>query len=327
MSKKEKQPRKPSIGGQAVIEGVMMKSPEYMAIAVRKDDGSIAVHVEPAQAPAKKNKILGWPMIRGVVNFVISLKMGMGTITKAADMLGLEDNEEPSKFDQWLRRTFGDKAEKIIMGFAMVLAVVLAVGLFFILPSLVGSFLRGYVKSMAAVNVLEGLVRILIFLAYIVGISRMKDIRRVFGYHGAEHKTVHCYEHDKELTVENAQVFSTMHPRCGTAFLFLIMVMSIFVFSIFGWNYNALTRVLSRVVLLPVVAGVSYEVLRLLAFRDNALVRVLRAPGMWLQKLTTREPEDDMVEVAIAAFKAAQTGSVDGQGEAVAAETEERVLL
>lgn len=326
MSKQEKTPRKPSIGGQAVIEGVMMKSPEYMAIGVRKPDGSIQVHVEEAQPPSKKHKILGWPLIRGVVNFVVSLQTGMKTISKAADMLGLEE-EEPSRFDKWLKEKLGDKAEKVLMGFAMVLAVVLAVGLFFVLPSLAGSFLRLYVTNMTVVNIAEGLLRILIFLAYIIGIGHMKDIQRVFAYHGAEHKTVHCYEHDEDLTVENAQKFSTMHPRCGTAFLFLIMVISIFVFSIFGWNYNALTRVLSRVLLLPLVAGVSYEALRLLAFRDNAFVRIVRAPGLWLQKLTTREPDDSMLEVAIASFKAAQTGSVDGEGEIITEEAVERVLL
>jgi uncharacterized protein YqhQ len=170
-------------------------------------------------------------------------------------------------------------------------------------------------------------VRLLIFLAYIGSISFMKEIHRVFQYHGAEHKTVHCYEHDEALTVENVRKYSTLHPRCGTAFLLIIMMLSILFFTVFGWNLNAFTRIVSRLALLPVVAGVSYELLRLFAFKDNWLVRILRAPGLAMQRLTTREPDDSMLEVAIASFKAAQTGSVDGEGEVVAEEEVERVLL
>lgn len=327
MAKKEKTPRKPSIGGQAVIEGVMMKSPDYMAIAVRREDGEIAVDVRESPPPARKHKWMGWPLIRGVVNFVMSFKMGMGTINRATEMLGIVEEEPTSKFERWLTAKLGDKAEKFVMGIATVLAVVLSVGLFFVLPSLVATFLKGVITNGVLVNIAEGLVRLGIFIAYIAAISMMKDIKRVFQYHGAEHKTVHCYEHDEALTVDNVRKFSTLHPRCGTAFLLIIMVLSIFFFSIFGWNLNAFTRVASRLALLPLVAGVSYEVLRLFAFRDNAFVRVLRAPGLALQRLTTREPDDSMIEVAIAAFKAAQTGSADGVGEAPEIEREERVLL
>ncbi len=326
MAKKEKKERKPSIGGQAVIEGVMMKSPSHMAIAVRTAQGAIAVTVKEAPPPAKKHPWMGWPMVRGVVSFLMSLKMGMDTINKSTEMLGIEDDSD-SKFDQWLRRVFGDKAEKAIMGFAMVVAVGLAVGLFVVVPSLVASWLKLVITSGVVVNVLEGLTRLAIFLAYILSISMMKDIHRVFQYHGAEHKTVHCYEHDMELTVDNARGFSTLHPRCGTAFLLIIMVLSIVFFSVFGWNLNALTRIVSRLALMPLVAGVSYEILRLLAFRDNALVRALRAPGLLLQRLTTREPDDSMLEVAIASFKAAQTGNADGEGDPAEADAQERVLL
>ena len=326
MAKKTRIERKPSIGGQAVLEGVMMKSPGHMAIAVRKDDGEIDVHVQPVQSPAARHKWMGWPFIRGVVNFIMSFKMGMATINKSTEMLGLEE-EAPSRFEKWLMDKLGDKTEKLVMGFAMVLAVVLSVGLFIVLPSLIATFLKAHIANAVLVNVLEGLARLGIFLIYILAISKMKDIHRVFQYHGAEHKTVHCYEHDKDLTVENVRVFSTLHPRCGTAFLLIIMVLSIFFFSIFGWNLNALTRIVSRLALLPLVAGVSYEVLRLFAFADNAPVRVLRAPGLWLQRLTTREPDDEMIEVAIAAFKAAQTGTPEGEGEIPETETEERVLL
>ena len=297
---------KPSMGGQAVLEGVMMKAPERMALAVRRANGAINVTVEETEPAAKKHKALGWPIVRGVVSFVQSFTMGYKTITLSAKMLGEDfEEEQPSKFETWLSEKLGKKLEDVVMGVAMLLAIVLAAGLFIILPSLVATLLKQGIDNPTVVNLLEGLTRLIIFFGYLLSVSRLKDIKRVFMYHGAEHKTVYCYESDLPLTVENAKTFSRLHPRCGTSFLFIVMAISIVVFSVLGWDATWYTRILSRLLLMPVVAGVSYEVLRFLGMHEGRVVSILRWPGLMMQKLTTKEPSDDMLQVAIAAMNAA----------------------
>ena len=280
------------IGGQAVMEGVMMKAPDRMAIAVRRpSDHKIETFSEPIVPAAKKNKMLGWPIIRGVVAFISALTGGMTTITRSAEMMGDDSQqEEPTKFEKWLSRVTGRSTDDIMMACAVLLAIVLAVGLFFVLPSLAGSGLSLLLPGHTfAVNLLEGLVRIVIFLAYILLVSRMKEIKRVFMYHGAEHKTVYCNENDEDLTVENCRKYPVMHPRCGTAFLLIVMLVSILVTSVasvFGLDGNVFTRILVRLILLPIVAGLSYELLQWTGRNDNWLTRILRWPGMQLQRLT-----------------------------------------
>ncbi|MDO5111328.1 MAG: DUF1385 domain-containing protein [Clostridia bacterium] len=296
------------VGGQAVMEGVMMKSPKGIALSVRNTDGEIVTEYKPYETRAKKGTFWGLPVVRGVVAFVESLMIGMQTITRSAELIGDEElQEEPTKFELWLSRVMGKSVEKIIMGVAVVLAVVLAVGLFFVLPLLGGSLIfklfPGIPQGMK--SLVEGVLRLLIFLGYIVAISNLKDIRRVFMYHGAEHKTIACYEAEAEITPENAMRYSRLHPRCGTNYLFLVMAVSIVFFALVGWSDNFLVRLGTRLLFLPVVAGLSYEVLRFAAKYDNPLTRIIRAPGMGLQKLTTREPTPDMIEVAIASFRRA----------------------
>jgi len=293
------------IGGQAVLEGVMMRSPadERMSIAVRKEDGSIVIESSPATPLTRKNKFYALPIVRGVVNFVSMLVMGYQTLTTSARLYGLEE-EEPSKFEKWLSEKLGKSTETIVMGTAMVLAVILAVGLFIMLPSFVSQMFKKIIENRVVVNLIEGLTRLVIFLLYMIAATSVPDVKRVFMYHGAEHKTIACFEAGEALTPENAKKHTRFHPRCGTSFLLIVMVISILFFSVFGWDANYLTRVFSRLMLMPVVAGISYEVLKYLGKHDNALVRVLRAPGIFLQRLTTKEPDDDMLEVAIAAFNA-----------------------
>lgn len=299
--------KKPSMGGQAVLEGVMMRGVDRTALAVRLPDGKILVKKTAYLAPAKKNRILGFPLIRGVCSLVDSLKTGYETLGDSAALLG-EEEEEPSKFEKWLAKVTGKKVEDILMPFAMILGLLLAVGLFFVLPSLAASLFKLFIKEKILVNLLEGAVRILIFLIYLLLVRRIPDMKRIFRYHGAEHKTVYCYEKDLPLTTENAAGFSCLHPRCGTAFLLIVMLISILLFSVLGWDKNWFTRIVSRLLLLPLVAGVSYEVLRYFGSHENFLVRILRAPGLWMQKLTTAEPDAAMLQVAICAMKAALPG-------------------
>lgn len=310
--------KKTTIGGQAVMEGVMMKAPEGIAIAVRHTSGNIVTQYIKTQNPAEKHKWMGWPVIRGVVNFIVMLKLGMDTTMKSAEMIGLEEEiEKPSRFETFLAKKTGKSAQDVMMFFAVALAIVLSVGLFVVLPSLLTGLLRQYVASAILMNAMEGLVRLLLFLSYVILISRMKDIRRVFMYHGAEHKTIACYEHEMELTASNAMAFSRLHPRCGTNFLLLTVAVSVLIFSIVGWSGNAFLRILVRLAMMPLVAGVAYEVLRFASRSDNIFCRAVRFPGMMLQKLTTREPEPDMIDVAITAFNLAiNKGVCDSQVDA-----------
>lgn len=296
-----------SVGGQAVLEGVMMKNPAGgLALAVRKGDGTIVTEYSTTETKAKKGTFLGLPVVRGTVAFVEALIGGMKAVTHSAELYGEGFEEEPSKFEKWLAEKFNKSAMDVAIAVAVVLAVVLSVGLFVFLPSL-ASQLIPWKEGTPTIwkSLAEGFTRLLIFLGYISVIALMKDVRRLYMYHGAEHKTIACYEHDAELTPENAMRYSRLHPRCGTNYLFLVMAVSILFFAILPYSENFLLRFLTRLIFLPLVAGISYEVLKLAAASDSLLARIVRAPGMGLQYLTTREPTPDMIEVAIKAFNLA----------------------
>ena len=307
------------IGGQAVMEGVMMQSPsdESIAIAVRRPNGKIMVTCSHREPLSKKHKWMGLPLIRGCVNMVVMLKMGMETLDKSTQMLGVMD-EEPSRFEKWLADKLGASIDKVVMAVAMVLAVIMSMFLFVALPSGMATLIGKATDSRLLINLSAGLTRIAILIGYMFVISFVPDIKRVFMYHGAEHKTVYCNEAGLPLTPENARKFSRLHPRCGTAFLFLVMFISILIgaiadqllFALFGIEkLTFVGRILRSVLTIPVVTGVSYEVLKGLAHAgDSLIVRILRWPGMMLQYLTTREPDDSMLEVAIASMKAAKAG-------------------
>lgn len=295
------------VGGQAIMEGVMMRGESRVAVAVRVPDGRIHIKTEPV------GKMGSWarlPIIRGVVSFVSSLVVGMRTLLYSADVLeAYTDDEaktgEPGRFETWLAKKFGAKAAwNFAIFMAVIMALVMTVVIFILMPTVVINLLGKVTDNAVLLNLAEGIFRILIFVLYIVAISKMGDIKRTFMYHGAEHKTIHCFENGLEMTPENAQQFYRLHPRCGTSFLVFVMVISLLVFSLMGWP-TLWMRLLSRVVLIPVVAGLSYEVLRWAGRSDNVVVRILSLPGLYLQKITTAEPTDDMLEVAIASMKAA----------------------
>lgn len=298
--------KKCSIGGQAVMEGVMMKSDTGIAMAVRRADGNIVTQYTEKKSKTRKGTFLGLPIVRGVVMFAETLTDGMNTLTKSAEMYGEQITEEPSKFEKWLAKKLGKSADKIAVGIAVVIAIAFSIGLFFLLPTAVSSLLfmnsasAGIWKSLA-----EGVIRLLIFLGYIIVCAQIKDVRRVFMYHGAEHKTLACYEAEEELTVENVARQKRLHPRCGTNYLFLVMGISILFYTLIGWNSGFLLRIATRLLFLPVIAGVSYEVLKLAAKSDGIIARIVRAPGIGLQLITTKEPTPDMMEVAIESFKLA----------------------
>lgn len=277
-----------SIGGQAVIEGVMMRSPEKTAIAVRKPDSDILVKEEPTRSLARRYRFFKLPVLRGILAFVESLVVGIEALSFSASVAGADEDEKLTGRD---------------IAVAVISAVAFAVLLFIIIPTFLVRFMRESVSSPYLLNLVEGIIRILIFLIYVVIITRMKDIRRVFEYHGAEHKTIHCYEAGRELTVENIKPYSTLHPRCGTSFLMVVMVISILLFSLLGWP-GVLVRIMSRLLLLPLVAGLSYEVIRYAGRSSGPIIRAVNAPGMMLQRLTTREPDEAQIEVAIKALKA-----------------------
>ncbi len=308
MSKEQtKKVHKTSIGGQAVIEGVMMRGPEKIATAVRKSSGEIVLKEEDI-GKVRRIKILKWPIIRGVVNFFDSMVLGVRTLMYSADQYDVEDGEEdyqPSKLDQFIERVFSKDA---LIYFSVIVALVFSVALFILLPAGITSFLRPYIQSDLLKTLIEGLVRMSIFLLYIFLVSRMPDIQRVFEYHGAEHKTIACYEHGEELTVENVKKFSRFHPRCGTSFLIMVMIISVLVFSVISWN-NILVRIALKILLLPVVAGITYEFIKLAGRSDNKIVQALNQPGLWLQRLTTREPDASQIEVAMTSLNAVCTGN------------------
>jgi len=276
-------PVKPSIGGQAVIEGVMMRGPKVTAIAVRKED-EIIVKRQNNHSISDKYKFLKLPILRGMVSLVEMLILGIRSLSYSASMVG-EEEEQLSNKDIF---------------FAIAGALAFAVLLFIVLPTTIVKFIGKGIKSPLALNFIEGLFRIAIFFVYILSVSSMKDIRRVFEYHGAEHKTVHCYENDEPLTVENVKKYTTLHPRCGTSFLMIVMIVSILLFSLLGWP-GFIMRIVSRILLMPIVAGISYEFIRIAGKHEG--INILILPGMWLQKLTTRQPDEEQIEVAIAALK------------------------
>ena len=290
------------IGGQAVLEGVMMKNEDKYAVAVRKLDKTIEVKKDTHGSNRSKtvNKI---PIIRGVYNFVDSLVLGMTSINFSSEMYMDDIEEEPGKFEKFLDRVFGEKAEKIIMGITTVISVILALGIFTVVPFLLSLLFKKMTDNRFIIAFLEGIIRVTIFVLYIKLISLMDEIKRLFMYHGAEHKCINCIEHGLELNVENVRKSSRQHKRCGTSFLLFVMVISI-LFFMFIYTESPLLRLGLRLLLIPLIAGVSYEFLRFAGRHDNIVVNIISMPGMWLQNLTTREPEDEMIEVGIASVEA-----------------------
>lgn len=317
---KDKKKFRSAIGGQAVLEGVMMRGESSMATAVRDETGEIQVESSRFTPLKQKSRWKRLPFIRGVINFVASMVMGVQIIMRSGEVFGGE--EEPSKFEEWCSKKFKVNVMSVMMWFAVLLGLALAIGLFFVIPHFSIEGIRLLVEKVAhttmpafCYNLIEGVIRILIFVVYILLTSLMKEIKRVYQYHGAEHKTISCYEHGLELTVENVQKQSTIHDRCGTTFMFLVMIVSVALFSVVGIVPNNIVtskvgamfiKLLIKLALLPVVAGISYEILKFLAKFDNLFVRIIKAPGLLLQKITTSQPDDSMVEVAITAFKTVQ---------------------
>lgn len=295
--------RPSGIGGQAVLEGIMMKNKEKYSVAVRKPDGQIEVRTKVYRSIAGDSKWAKLPLIRGVVNFIDSLVLGMESLSYSASFYDDEEDQEPGKFEKLLVKLFGEKAEKVVMGCTVAFSVIMAVAIFMVLPYYISGIFRNFIVSNTLLAVLEGVIRLGLFTLYVVLISCMKDIKRTYMYHGAEHKCINCIERGRELNVKNVRKSSRYHARCGTSFLFIVMVISI-VFFIFIRVDSPILRVVFRILLVPVIAGVSYEFIRLAGRSDNPLMKVLSLPGKAMQKLTTREPDDDMIEVAIAAVEA-----------------------
>lgn len=284
------------IGGQAVIEGVMMKNKDQYAIAVRKPDQTIDVKVENYVAMGDRVPFFRVPIIRGVVNFVESLVIGMKTLTYSASFF--EEEEEK----QGASKVAKKGGESVLMFFTVVVSILLAVGLFILFPAWIAEFIRRGIDNNIVVALLEGVIRLAVFLIYVLGISLMNDMKRVFMYHGAEHKTINCFEAGEELTPENVMKYTRFHKRCGTSFLFIVMIVSILFFMVINVD-NAVLRIVLRLLLVPVIAGVSYEFIRLAGRNDSWIVKVISAPGLWVQRLTTREPDEEMIEVAIASVE------------------------
>ena len=309
---------KTTIGGQALIEGIMMRGPEKDAIVVRTKDG-LKLDVKPRKVH-KKGTFATWPLIRGVVGFFDAQVTGVKALMQSADLAPEETQEDPSKFDLWLEKKLGnEKFQKLILGFAVAFGLVMSIALFFLLPMVIGSFFDCWIHNTLTLNLVEGLVRMVIFAGYMILVSRMGEMRRVFAYHGAEHKTIRCYEAGLPLTVENVKRMTRLHPRCGTSFLLVVMLLSILVFSVassallalvpwlesiqgtFGYR---LLMIAYKLLLLPLVVAFAYEINRWVGRHDNWLTRILTAPGMWFQNFTTNEPDDSMIEVGIAAVEA-----------------------
>lgn len=296
---------RPSIGGQAVIEGVMMRNDEKYATAVRTPDKEIVLDKREYKSLTKRHKVLNLPIVRGGIIFIESMVMGMKILTFSADFFEVEgEEEEPSKFDQWLEAKFGEKMNDVVIGIAVVLAMALSIGLFFLLPAFLSQLMGPlFPEGSRWMNLADGVIRIVILLIYILAISRMKDIQRVFEYHGAEHKTINCFESDQELTVENVMNASRFHKRCGTNFIFIVVAVSIVVLTLI--NVQTLwLRIGVRLLTLPLISGISFELLKIFGKFDNGFVSVFAAPGMALQRITTSEPDPEQVEVAITSFMA-----------------------
>ena len=296
-----------SIGGQAVIEGVMMRGKSMYCMAVRNyNTKEISIEKKEVLSVNNRAKILRLPFIRGIASFVDSLVLGMKIITRSASLSGLDGDEKEdkkSKLDIWLENKFGEKLTDYIIYFSVFVSIILSIAIFMVLPVWISGFItRAFNISLWGIGIVEGIVRILIFLFYLLLISKMKDVQRLFKYHGAEHKTINCFEKGDELTVENVLNHTRLHKRCGTSFLIIVMIVSMIVFMFLKTD-NITIRVLSRVVLVPLIAGISYEIIKFAGKCDNVFVKIISAPGMALQKLTTKEPEKDMIETAILALK------------------------
>ena len=307
-------PTKVDIGGQAVMEGVMMRGPKSTAITVRRPDGTMVSKFEPFVPVSEKHPWMGKPFIRGAVNMATMLSYGMTTLEDSTKMLGIMD-EEPSKFELWLSKKFGKSVDKIVMGVAIVLAVILSVGLFIAIPSLIENCLKNAGMSAIGYTLITGIVKILILVGYMLFCSKVPDVRRTFQYHGAEHKTVYCHEAERPLTPENAQEYSTLHPRCGTAFLLIVFFISILLFLVLNCTLlkdvtNYFLRLFCHLLMLPIVAGASYEALKGLAHSESKLARILRWPGLQMQRLTTREPDTSMLECAIVSMNLVLNGGL-----------------
>ena len=294
--------KKQSDGGQAVIEGVMMQSKNKRAIAVRKSNGEIVV---------EKNKIKSWvseknidkiPFLRGAFILIDTMIEGIKSLNFSSEFF-LEEEEEEDVLDKLISKVFKDKANDAIIGISLLLGLLLSTTLFIVTPTIIGGFFSNIIDNKFALNLIEGITRLCILFIYIVTISKNKDIQRVFQYHGAEHKAIYCYENNLELTVENAKQFTTLHPRCGTNFLFIVMFTSIILFSFFGWP-NPIMRIMMRIICVPIVAGVAYEIIKLVGKYDNFITKIISYPGMMLQKFTTNEPDDSQLEVALESLKA-----------------------
>ncbi|AUN16257.1 DUF1385 domain-containing protein [Clostridium botulinum] len=293
-----------NVGGQAVLEGVMMRGKNGIATAVRKTNGEVVVNKENYIPYTKKSFFFSLPIIRGFVSLIESLVIGIQTLNYSASFF--EEQVEESKFDKWFNRTFKDKADNILIGITLLISFIISAVVFFIFPTFIANFFKKiYIQNTLLLNIIEGIIRIAIFLLYILLISNMEDIKRVFQYHGAEHKTIFCYENHMDLIPENAIKFTRFHPRCGTNFLFLVMIVSILLFSLTGWN-NIWQRILYRIILLPVVSGVTYEIIKWLGKSNSNFAKIIAYPGLMLQKLTTKEPDLRQLEVAIMALKAAE---------------------
>lgn len=290
--------KKVSIGGQALLEGIMMKGPENYSIAVRKADGTIDVKLFENKKP-KFSKI---PVLRGMANFADSLIVGYKSIMYSAEA-AMEDGFEEDAFDRWLKKHFGEKSAETVGTLAGVLGCALALVLFMVLPTAITGFIDKIIPLGALKAAVEGIIKLAIFIIYLAAITKMKEIRRLFAYHGAEHKTIMCYESGEELTVENVKKHTRFHPRCGTSFMFIVLIVSIVVFSFVPWK-STLSRAVTKVIFLPAVVGIAYEILRYTGRNSNACTKVMAAPGLWFQRLTTNEPDDDMIEVAIASVNA-----------------------
>ena len=309
---------KTMIGGQALIEGIMMRGPEKDAIVCRGRDG-LTVEVSDRKV-IREGSPLKWPLVRGVYNFFDAQVTGVKALLRSADLSPDEEfSEEPSKLDRWLEEKLGnEKFQKFVIGAAAFMGMGLSIVLFFLLPMIIGGFFDGIVKSTLGINLIEGVVRMVIFMIYMIAISRMGEMKRVFAYHGAEHKTIRCYEAQLPLTVENVRVQTRMHPRCGTSFLLVVMILSILVFSVASSGLLALfpglaamrgsflyrlIMIVCKLLMLPLVVAIAYEINRWVGKTDNAFTRILTAPGLWMQNFTTNEPDDSMIEVAILAVQ------------------------
>ncbi len=294
-------------GGQALIEGIMMRGPKKQSIVVRKPDGELDIQTKDLKFIKDRWPVLGWPLIRGVVSFGGAMYSGVTALMHSADFYPEEEEEEPSKFELWLEKKLGsEKMMKLVIALAVVMGIGMSIGLFFFLPTLLGTAVTFVTDSMVVRNVAESLLKIVIFVAYLAFCSRLKDMRRVFSYHGAEHKTIFCYEAGLPLTVENVRKQPCHHPRCGTSFLFVVIFVSIMVSTVVFaiWPvHNPLLRFLAHLLMLPVIVGISFEFNRYVGRHDGPITRILTAPGLWMQNFTTFEPDDSMIEVGIEALK------------------------